>query len=156
MDKVIIKVDRIKAIKQNFYVLLFYMVFFVFALSVNLIENARCNNLFGINAAYLSGILFTLVVPIFFSFASISIAKQGYAEIKCGYSPAIGTYNFIKEQEAKSGVWVKVRGYFSLIGVPIISIILLSAGVYSYNELYGGLGYSELVTEIEVACNKNA
>ena len=155
MNKPTIKVNPIKAAKQNVAGILFITAFIGYYINVNFVSNSMCTTILGINSAFLNIILITYIIPAFGLLVALTVANIGYKQIRYGYSPPLGTYTFFREKKAKTGKWVKISGYF-LIATPLVFVYLVYLGNYIYTEVFGDFNYNELIKIIEQKCKNNA
>ncbi len=104
-----------------------------YAIWVDNIENIQCVKLLGINAAYLTLLMFCYILPITFLAISFAMFNTGIQTIKKGYYPPLNAVVF-SDTIAKKGLLSKSRGYLLLI-LPFYCLFVVFLGNNVYNNI---------------------
>ena len=155
MNKPIIQVNRIKALKQNAIPLMVLLIIIGFISYLKTLENPSCSDILGINFSYITIIYVTYGLPILGLIVSLSIVKNSYKEIKYGYSPPLDTYVFFRKKKVCTGLKAKLMGYLGISTIAL-SVLALYIGNYVYTDTFKSIGYSEFVEIIEKESKCNA
>ena len=147
---VIIKGDKKQALVRSAPFILIGIVLFGFSWWIENTGYSACAHLLGINAAYISMLIFFYGLPLIFLAVSILYLETGIKIIKTGYSPPLDSVVF-RDTIAKKGAVSTIRGVVILV-FPVFALFVVYLGNNAFTAVTGGKNMHEIVEMLEAKC----
>ena len=110
----------------------------------------ECARFLGVNAAYISLLIFCYGLPIVFLAASFMFFGMGMKTIKTGYFPPLDSIVF-RDTIAKKGTVSTFRGA-ALVVLPVFGLFVVYLGNNAYTTVADGMTLQEITEKLEAKC----
>lgn len=110
----------------------------------------ECVRFLGVNAAYISLLIFCYGLPIVFLAASFVFFGMGMKTIRTGYFPPLDSVVF-RDTIAKKGTASTFRGV-ALVVLPVFGLFFVYLGNNAYTAVAGGMTLQEITEKLEAKC----
>ncbi|MBI5612719.1 MAG: hypothetical protein HY942_06615 [Gammaproteobacteria bacterium] len=147
---IIIKGNKRRALIKSAPYIFIGIVLVGFSLWSKSTNNPECVRLLGINAAYISLLLFCYGLPIVFLVVSLPYLVTGIKTIKTGYYPPLDSVVF-SDTISKKGALSTFRG-ITLLALPIFTLFVVYLGNNAYTAVAGGKNMHEIIEKLEAKC----
>jgi hypothetical protein len=113
-------------------------------------NNPECVRLLGVNATYLSLLIFCYGFPVIFLAMSILFLGVGIKTLKTGYFPPLDAVVF-SDTIAKKGTVSRIRGIV-LVMLPAFASLGVHLGNSAFTAVAGDRSMHEIVEKLEAKC----
>jgi len=147
---VIIKGNKRRALFKSAPYILIGIVLVGYSLWSKNTSHPECVRLLGINATYISLLLFCYGLPVGIFVVSLLFFRTGIKSIKTGYFPPLDSVVF-KDTIAKKGALSLFRGLVALM-LPAFALFIVYLGNNAYTTIAGGENMYEITEKLEAKC----
>ena len=143
---VIIKGNKKQALARAAPFILIGVVLGCFSWWIGNTNHPECVRLLGVNAAYISLLIFCYGLPVIFLALSILFLGAGIKTVKTGYFPPLDSVVF-RDTIAKKGKVSRIRG-IALVMSPAFALFVVCFGNKAFTSVAGDRGMHEIVEKL--------
>ncbi len=147
---VIIKGNKRRGLIKSAPYILIGIVLVGYSMWIKNTSHPECIRLLGVNASYISLLLFCYGLPIGLLLVSLAYVGAGIKTVKTGRFPPLDAVVF-NDTISKKGASSIFRGIF-LLALPVFSLFLVYLGNSAYSEISKGKSMHEITENLEAKC----
>ena len=151
LEAVLVKGDKKRFLLLWSPVILIGALFTIFAVFLDITDDTKCTNLFGINVSIIALVEISYVIPILALIATLLCGEVGIRSLKSGYYPPLDSVKF-SDTIAKKGLMSRIRG-FALVLSPLLGAFIVYQGHQAYMQITDGLRYEEFSDKLQLECD---
>ena len=122
----------------------------IFAIFLDITDDTKCTNLFGINVSIIALVEISYVIPILALIATLLCGEVGIRSLKSGYYPPLDSVKY-SDTIAKKGLMSIIRGV-ALVLSPLLGVFIVYQGHQAYMQITDGLTYEEFSGKVQIEC----